>query len=45
MREAVERDGRYWDEVQMGVLREEWLARARTATELPTRLAPVESTG
>lgn len=25
LREAVLRDGRYWDEIQMGVLRDEWL--------------------
>ena len=29
LREAVQRDGRYWDEIQMGVLRDEWLARQR----------------
>jgi RimJ/RimL family protein N-acetyltransferase len=46
LREAVQRDGRYWDEVQMGILRAEWLALARDeATEAPARLAPVESTG
>ena len=29
LREAIARDGRYWDEIQMGVLRDEWLvARA-----------------
>jgi RimJ/RimL family protein N-acetyltransferase len=29
LREAISRDGRYWDEIQMGVLRDEWLvARA-----------------
>jgi len=27
LRESIQRDGRYWDEVQMGVLREEWQAR------------------
>lgn len=26
MREAIVRDGRYWDELQMGVLRDDWLA-------------------
>ena len=26
LRSAIARDGRYWDEVLMGVLREEWLA-------------------
>jgi len=25
LREAILRDGRYWDEIQMGVLAEEWL--------------------
>lgn len=27
VREAIRRDGRHWDEIQMGVLRDEWLAR------------------
>jgi RimJ/RimL family protein N-acetyltransferase len=27
LRDAIARDGRYWDEIQMGYLREEWLAR------------------
>lgn len=27
LREAILRDGRYWDEIQMGVLAEEWLER------------------
>jgi RimJ/RimL family protein N-acetyltransferase len=31
LREAILRDGRYWDEIQMGVLRDEWLALARPA--------------
>jgi RimJ/RimL family protein N-acetyltransferase len=26
LREAIQRDGRYWDEIQMGVLAAEWLA-------------------
>jgi len=26
LREAITRDGRFWDEIQMGALREEWLA-------------------
>jgi RimJ/RimL family protein N-acetyltransferase len=26
LREAILRDGRYWDEVQMAILRDEWLA-------------------
>ena len=30
LREAIARDGRYWDEIHMGVLRDEWLA-ARAA--------------
>ena len=30
-REAILRDGRYWDEIHMSVLREEWEARNRTA--------------
>ena len=35
LREAVQRDGRYWDEVQMGVLRGEWLAARRSAEPSP----------
>lgn len=32
LREAIQRDGRHWDEIQMGVLRSEWLANhGRTA--------------
>jgi RimJ/RimL family protein N-acetyltransferase len=27
LREAIARDGRYWDELQMGILRDEWLVR------------------
>lgn len=27
MREAIARDERHWDEIQMGILRDEWLAR------------------
>jgi RimJ/RimL family protein N-acetyltransferase len=52
LREAVQRDGRYWDELQMGVLRDEWLAMRRDAASddaesegAGTRLAAVESTG
>jgi RimJ/RimL family protein N-acetyltransferase len=38
LREAVQRDGRYWDEIQMGALRNEWLADRR-ATTPPAYLA------
>jgi RimJ/RimL family protein N-acetyltransferase len=31
LREAIARDGRYWDEIHMGVLRDEWLAARATA--------------
>jgi RimJ/RimL family protein N-acetyltransferase len=27
LREAIWREGRFWDEVQMGVLQDEWLER------------------
>nr|MBA3627817.1 GNAT family N-acetyltransferase [Chloroflexota bacterium] len=27
LRDAIARDGRYWDEIQMGALRPEWLER------------------
>ena len=40
LREAIHRDGRYWDEVQMGILEWEWAARRQE----PAR-QPVESTG
>lgn len=36
VREAIHRDGRYWDEVQMGILAGEWFA-ARRADELDAR--------
>jgi RimJ/RimL family protein N-acetyltransferase len=29
LRDAILRDGRYWDEIQMGILRDEWLTRRR----------------
>jgi RimJ/RimL family protein N-acetyltransferase len=36
LREAIFRDGRWWDEVQMGALADEWLARrARRAADSP----------
>lgn len=30
LREAIWRDGRHWDELQMGILQAEWLARGRS---------------
>ena len=37
LREAIARDGRYWDEIQMGVLRDEWLvARAAETGSVAT---------
>jgi RimJ/RimL family protein N-acetyltransferase len=41
LREAVERDGRHWDEVQMGILRAEWMAAREQA--VPAALAAAES--
>jgi RimJ/RimL family protein N-acetyltransferase len=41
LREAIARDGRFWDELQMGVLRDEWLERKRAATT--RRRASLES--
>jgi RimJ/RimL family protein N-acetyltransferase len=29
LREAILREGRYWDEIQMGILADDWFARAR----------------
>ncbi len=43
LREAISRDGRFWDEIQMGVLREDWLA-ARTC-ETATTTAEAVGTG
>lgn len=37
LRSAIARDGAYWDEVMMGVLRDEWLA-ARAAVAAPAAL-------
>lgn len=39
LREAILRDGRYWDEIQMGALREEWLERQRSmaSATVPSR--------
>jgi RimJ/RimL family protein N-acetyltransferase len=31
LRQAIARDGRFWDELQMGVLRDEWRGRGRLA--------------
>jgi len=43
LREAIRREGRYWDELQMGALREEWLAlrgeRERLAHEALAEVA------
>lgn len=33
-RDAILRDGRYWDEIQMGILAEDWMARPRLARDL-----------
>ncbi len=43
LRQAIARDGRWWDELQMGALREEWLARRgpRAANEARQALEPV----
>ena len=38
LREAIQRDGRFWDEIQMGALREEWLSRRVPADQ--TELDP-----
>ena len=39
LREAIWRDGAFWDEIQMGVLREEWLVLAGTSASATERLA------
>lgn len=41
LREAVQREGRYWDEIQMGVLRDEWLALRQQERSAPTDRFPV----
>jgi RimJ/RimL family protein N-acetyltransferase len=33
LREAIWRDGRYWDELQMGILADEWRAGTDTQAE------------
>jgi RimJ/RimL family protein N-acetyltransferase len=39
LRQAIARDGRYWDEIQMGVLRDEWLAAAGASrTDAPAAI-------
>jgi RimJ/RimL family protein N-acetyltransferase len=40
LREAIVRDGRFWDEVQMGVLRDEWLAEHGSRREDAADLRP-----
>ncbi len=42
LREAIQREGRYWDEIQMGALAGEWLERRQSAGRLmsPPELAP-----
>jgi RimJ/RimL family protein N-acetyltransferase len=37
LREAIWRDGRYWDEVQMGALRDDWLSARAAAGLEPIR--------
>ncbi len=44
LREAILRDGRYWDEIQMGIVRDEWLA-GRAASESRPAAEPVPSGG
>ena len=44
LREAIWRDGRYWDEVQMGALEREWVARRERAASRRTSVRePVAS--
>ncbi len=39
LREAIHRDGRYWDEIQMGVLEWEWQARREERARQPVQSA------
>ncbi len=41
LRDAILRDGRYWDEVQMGILRDEWLSRRHDTAD--QRMTAAES--
>lgn len=41
LREAIARDDRYWDEVQMGILRDEWLARRAETVGVDAAARPV----
>ena len=38
LREAIWRDGRFWDEIQMGLLADEWLASRRPARPVDDHL-------
>jgi RimJ/RimL family protein N-acetyltransferase len=41
LRDAIWRDGSYWDELQMGILEEEWRERHEQAAEPPASTAAV----
>jgi RimJ/RimL family protein N-acetyltransferase len=43
LREAILRDGRFWDEIQMGALRHEWLAEHGTGS--PAAMAATSPAG
>ena len=46
LREAIARDGRWWDEIQMGILREEWVElRQRRADQRWRRAVPEAVSG
>ena len=39
LREAIQRDGVFWDEIEMGILRHEWLARRAATRDAAEQLA------
>ncbi len=42
LREAIARDGRFWDEIQMGVLRDEWIAEHDSRAAAPATWSDAE---
>jgi RimJ/RimL family protein N-acetyltransferase len=43
LRQAVSRDGRYWDEIQMAILEDEWRRRSRVRRDAVERVAPADA--
>lgn len=45
LRQAIARDGRWWDELQMGAIRDEWLTRSAGIVSAQARQGSLESVG